>query len=36
MELSKNENLDRADASTVIMKELLKRLSETHKLRVVK
>jgi hypothetical protein len=36
MELSEEEHVSRADASTVIMKELWKRLRETHKLRVVK
>ncbi len=34
--ISKDENLTEADASTVIMKELWKKLRETHKLRVVK
>ncbi len=34
--VSKDEGLSRADASTVIMKELWKKLRETHKLRVVK
>ncbi|HEA67883.1 MAG TPA: hypothetical protein ENI07_13830 [Desulfobacterales bacterium] len=36
MELSKDENFSREDASTVTMKELWKKLRETHKLRVVK
>ena len=36
MALSEDENSSREDASTVIMKELWKRLRETHKLRVVK
>ena len=36
MAISKDENLSRADDSTVIMKELWKKLRETHKLRVVK
>ncbi len=36
VELSKDEDLSRADASTVIIKELWKKLRETHKLRVVK
>jgi len=36
MELSKDADMSGADASTVIMKELWKRLRETHKLRVVK
>ena len=36
MELSEDKNSRRADASTVIMKELWKKLRETHKLRVVK
>lgn len=34
--ISKNEDLSRADGSTVIMKELWKKLRDTHKLRVVK
>jgi len=33
---SGDENLDEANAATVILKELWKRLRETHKLRVVK
>ncbi len=36
MELSKDENLSRADASTVILKDLWKKLRETHRLSVVK
>ncbi len=36
MAISKDENLSRADASTVIMKELWRKLRETNKLRVVK
>ncbi len=36
MELSKDEDLSREDASTVILKELWTKLRETHKLRVVK
>ncbi len=36
MGLSKGENLSKADASTVILKELWKRLRATHKLRAVK
>ena len=36
LEVAKDENSSRADASTVIMKELWKKLRETHKLRVVK
>jgi len=36
MELSGDESLTEADGSTVIMKELWKKLRETHKLRVVK
>jgi hypothetical protein len=36
MAISNDEDLSRADASTVIMKELWKKLRETHKLRVVK
>ncbi len=36
MKLSKDEDLSREDASTVILKELWKKLRETHKLRVVK
>ncbi len=36
MAISKDEDLSRADSSTVIMKELWKRLSKSHKLRVVK
>jgi hypothetical protein len=34
--ISKDENLDEANAATVILKELWKRLRETHQLRVVK
>jgi len=34
--LSKDENLSRVDTSTIIMKELWKKLRDTHKLRVVK
>jgi len=33
---SGNENLDEAEAASYILKELWKRLKETHKLRVVK
>jgi len=36
MELSKDEDLSRVDDSTVTMKELWRKLRETHKLRVVK
>jgi len=36
IELSNDEDLSKMDASTVIMKELWKKLRETHKLRVVK
>jgi len=34
--ISGDENLNEANASTVILKELWKKLRETHKLRVVK
>ncbi len=36
MDLTKDEGLSRADASTIIMKELWKKLRKTPKLRVVK
>jgi len=36
MELSEDKNLSRVDDSTVTMKELWRKLRETHKLRVVK
>ena len=34
--ISGDENLDEANASTVILKELWKKLRDTHKLRIVK